>query len=673
MRWSTSSRCSPPTPTSVNVGVFPKCPSVPTVSTVPMLILTTTDLMELDGAMRDDLVTLTNVKNEFTLDVHIHLRQVATFQTRITELIQPLRTLDTELRSKAAFPHLARLHQLPFAYAATVVEVVRRKEFASFVVDWTTRLADTLVKFTSVEKARRMAIRNDTLSQLPWTVAAIEDTMSPSIDVVVNVGVDALAKVNLGRSDIDSESLECGDGDRLTWIDLLAWVESLKGAESLAIDGSDPIAFLQTNLEAMISKIDLAGDELDRMIERSGGCRFAFVWLWLMLTRPVFMAQDGRVSDQALAAERDAALAQVREVEEQYERRTQTLQTRQAELQDEVYRLRNDLSEEVDARQALSAQLEERAKEQRDHDDLVAALQADMQQEKDRATDLGTRLQEALIDVDGLRHSEAGLREQIESLQEERSRHLEEITEAQTRSETFESQLARVRAELESTTEQLAKAHQESRHSSAEAERLRRDHLAEADGDRAVLDQQIFTLTKQLDEANGKMTSARNTAIREANGLKAELSLTQVQLRDARRKEAALADELAMARDAAAASSQKEQDADVARDAVVLAGRYHDLCASLLKTINTSSTISGASRSKSPVSGSQHESILARSLASASAFDLDEFKEAVARAINAARKFGKTAKYWREQARHRISFTSFEDGDLVSPPGGDVN
>jgi hypothetical protein len=237
--------------------------------------LTTTDLMELDGAMRDDLVTLTNVKNEFTLDVHIHLRQVATFQTRITELIQPLRTLDTELRSKAAFPHLARLHQLPFAYAATVVEVVRRKEFASFVVDWTTRLADTLVKFTSVEKARRLAIRNDTLSQLPWTVAAIEDTMNPSVDVVVNVGVEALAKVNLGRSDIDSESAECGVGDGrtrvLTWIDLLAWVESLKGDESLAIDGSDPIAFLQTNLEAMISKIDLAGDELDRMIERSGG------------------------------------------------------------------------------------------------------------------------------------------------------------------------------------------------------------------------------------------------------------------------------------------------------------------------------------------------------------------------------------------------------------------
>lgn len=385
------------------------------------------------------------------------------------------------------------------------------------------------------------------------------------------------------------------------------------------------------------------------------------------------MAQDGRVSDQALAAERDASLAHAQEVEEQYERRAQTLQTRQAELQDEVYRLRNDLGEEVDARQALSAQLEERAKEQRDHDDLVAALQADMQQEKDRATDLGTRLQEALIDVDGLRHSEAGLREQIESLQEERSRHLEEINEAQTRSEMFESQLARVRAELESTTEQLAKAHEESRHSSAEAERLRRDHLAEADGDRAVLDQQIFTLTKQLDEANGKMTSARNTAIREANGLKAELSLTQVQLREARRKEAALADELAMARDAAAASSQKEQDADVARDAVVLAGRYHDVCASLLKTINTSSTISGATRSKSPVSGSQHESMLARSLASASAFDLDDFKEAVARAINAARKFGKTAKYWREQARHRISFMSFEDGDLVSPPGGDVS
>jgi hypothetical protein len=30
--------------------------------------------------------------------------------------------------------------------------------------------------------------------------------MNPSVEVVVNVGVEALAKVNLGRSDIDSES-----------------------------------------------------------------------------------------------------------------------------------------------------------------------------------------------------------------------------------------------------------------------------------------------------------------------------------------------------------------------------------------------------------------------------------------------------------------------------------
>jgi hypothetical protein len=57
-------------------------------------------------------------------------------------------------RTKAAFPHLYRLHHLPFAYAATVVEVVRRKEFGQFMNDWVGRLRETLINFTAREMAR---------------------------------------------------------------------------------------------------------------------------------------------------------------------------------------------------------------------------------------------------------------------------------------------------------------------------------------------------------------------------------------------------------------------------------------------------------------------------------------------------------------------------------------
>jgi hypothetical protein len=201
--------------------------------------------------------------------VHIHLRQVASFQTRITELVTPINALDSDLRSKTAFPHLSRLHQLPFAYAATVVEVVRRKEFATFLVEWSARLAETLGKFTSAERDRRQEIRNDTLSQLPWSVPAIEETQSPSVDVVLNVGAETLSGINLGRGDVESKWIRDGAD-----VDLLRWVESLKVDKELLLaieDGeSNPIPFLQSNIEGLIGKLDTAGEELDRMIEREG-------------------------------------------------------------------------------------------------------------------------------------------------------------------------------------------------------------------------------------------------------------------------------------------------------------------------------------------------------------------------------------------------------------------
>ena len=49
-------------------------------------------------------------------------------------------------------------------------------------------------------------MRNETLSQLPWAVAALEETMNPSIEFVVSSGKEALSAINLGRPDIDSRS-----------------------------------------------------------------------------------------------------------------------------------------------------------------------------------------------------------------------------------------------------------------------------------------------------------------------------------------------------------------------------------------------------------------------------------------------------------------------------------
>lgn len=174
------------------------------------------NLAALDQAMREDLGTITQFKvssspctdqadsqNDFTLELHVHLRRIAEFQVRITKFTKPMTELDLDLRQKNAFPHLERLHNLPFAYAANVIEIVQRKEFSTSLVEWAARISKAVNTFLATEVKRRQRHKSD--NQLPWEITVLEESQTPRVDIKVGGGDDALRAVGLGRNDIDGE------------------------------------------------------------------------------------------------------------------------------------------------------------------------------------------------------------------------------------------------------------------------------------------------------------------------------------------------------------------------------------------------------------------------------------------------------------------------------------
>jgi autophagy-related protein 11 len=368
---------------------------------------------------------------------------------------------------------------------------------------------------------------------------------------------------------------------------------------------------------------------------------------------------------------------------------------RYGDLQDEVDRLRAQLGEEVLARQALSAELDERnrssddrIRDQEEQSDLVSALQVEMAQEKDRATDLGVRLQEALLDVDGLKNAEQTLLGQLQQMQDERSGYFQDASDAHADADELRLQVAGLHAELDAIANQLALVQQERdtalKSQSAESERLMRDRIAEADGDRAVLEHQTVTLNKQVEdlkrELDEKLSAVRNTAARQADGLKAELSLSKAQLREAQRREAVLSEEMAMLKDNSnALTSDRGHQAEVARDAVALVTKYYETCRPLLRILNAAaaSKRTGSDEAEkdkqqeaSPASiahstSSLRESGLVRSLASAQSFDLDGLTDAVNKVIIRSKRYQKGYKHMRDVSRSKITFTDFQRGDLV--------
>jgi autophagy-related protein 11 len=453
---------------------------------------------------------------------------------------------------------------------------------------------------------------------------------------------------------------------------LTKWIQSLKDdvelQNAITDEESDPVPYLSRGVEDMIARMDEATLQLDELIERSG----------MFLQVPADPVLPHESKSQGRLAEENAVLRQQladRQAEHsQYLRQAENDHTRH-ELQDELARLRTELAGETLARQALSAELRETT---RDQSDMVAALQAELVQEKDRSTDLGVRLQEALLDVDGLKSAESTMRSQVQALQDERSRLHQTVSDMENGSRQLQSQLAGIQAELEATAAQLGQARTERdaamKNQSAEAERLMRDHIAEADGDRAVLEHQNLTLSKQLEdlriEMEEKITAVKNTSIRTADGLKAELSFTKAQFRDVQRRETILADELAMAKDTAQAMTQKEaHHADVTRDAVTLATKYHDVCLRIITAITASSTISASThirpKSPTPAVDKPIDSLLGRSLATADAFDLEYFADAINKTISLVKKLSKHCRNYRDVAKNKISFTAFGTGDLA--------
>ena len=110
--------------------------------------LTPVDLRQLDASLRNDVVYMTSLKvrsfshsfpehslnisrrqNTYTERCISALRRISTLNDDLVQLPPALSSLQASFRAKTSFSHMQRLHNMLYAYGATIVEIVRRKEF----------------------------------------------------------------------------------------------------------------------------------------------------------------------------------------------------------------------------------------------------------------------------------------------------------------------------------------------------------------------------------------------------------------------------------------------------------------------------------------------------------------------------------------------------------------
>lgn len=77
----------------------------------------------------DENVLTDTLQNAYTEQCIGVLRQISALNIDIVQLPTTLTNLQGKFRAKNSFSHIQRLHNMLYAYCATVVEIVRRKEF----------------------------------------------------------------------------------------------------------------------------------------------------------------------------------------------------------------------------------------------------------------------------------------------------------------------------------------------------------------------------------------------------------------------------------------------------------------------------------------------------------------------------------------------------------------
>ncbi|GAC99222.1 hypothetical protein PHSY_006822 [Pseudozyma hubeiensis SY62] len=501
------------------------------------IVRSSDELLLLDEVVREGVQRLTQDRNDI-LERSLHLLiDISAIQSEFTETGSLLAAVDADLHSNKldGFKHLHRLKNMLWAYGATVVEVVRRREFAKHFLGKSQSLAELMAKVSASEWKRRQFYRSDVSSLLPWEVKGMDDK-PPSLEITTpRVSSEAMA--DLGLADLQS------------LYELLDQVDQRLREES---DGTDsaasPIPEVKMALQALAAALQDLDDEFIHLVNNQllnqrdeeeasdedaheSGSDTSIRARQRLRRRQRLTASIAAANDQELTQLRQE-LAEARSSNEQAERALKADHaTRMSGLRSEV----ETLKRQVESGKADVAKLEA---EKRESEGRIDTLRADLELERERRLNMVDEVnqlrrdleqshrveaeakQEAVEEADRVAELEAQAHELHLELEEAKSARIDasnRIEALLSEGSSFEGELRTAQARIDELTEQLSNAHAEAakaREAAAEVEAVKerqiRSYRAEADGDRAILEEKVRALKADLD-AKAKLLEKQAT------------------------------------------------------------------------------------------------------------------------------------------------------------------
>lgn len=494
-------------------------------ATFDEIVNSSNELLLLDEVVREGVQRLTQDRNDI-LERSLHLLiDISGIQSEFTATGSLLAAVDADLHSNKldGFKHLHRLKNMLWAYGATVVEVVRRREFAKHFLGKSQSLAELMAKLSASEWKRRQFYRSDISSLLPWEVKGMDDK-PPSLEITTpRVSSEGMA--DLGLADLEA------------LYELLDQVDFRLQEESDDPTAPSPVPEVKAALQSLAAALQDLDDEFIHLVNQQllnkedqegesdedgddSGSDTSIQARKRLRRRQRLTASMAAANDEELAQLR-RELAAAKAAKDESERSlkayneslalslTSEIETlkRQVEAgKSDIYKLEAEKRETQSRLETLGSDLELERERRLNMVDEVNQLRRDLEQshraeaearqeaieEADRVAELEAQAHELHVELEEAKSARIDASNRIEALLSEGSSAEGELRTAQARIDELTEQLSSAHAEA-------AKAREAASELEAAKERQIRSYRAEADGDRAILEEKVRALKADLD------------------------------------------------------------------------------------------------------------------------------------------------------------------------------
>ena len=396
-------------------------------------------------------------------------------------------------------------------------------------------------------------------------------------------------------------------------------------------------------------------------------------------------------------AERDSLVAEVahlRSALQGAESIAGTDQERADILDRELRALRTQTSNDAETHRILEARNAELLEDTGKLRSSLADALADATEQARRADKAVQELSQVEAEYQDVKILEERHALRIASLLEDQAATLRKLEDARSKGEDLKSQIESAYSESEGMRRALEEAKKEKdrllRAQASEHDRIIRDHIAEADGDRAVLEHQFSEFKAAIDTSEKKLKEARGqteVALVDAKVLREELRKVERELQETKHAETALRADLRDGRASQSGYEQRIEESDrLIAQLLDVAIQFHN---SHTKAAATGLTLSSHPTSGKPqsIAGTADSIIVPHSrhvvlgpqdepspidpsdpqaaLEILRAIDHDHLLDVVNKTGSTIRKWQKQCKEYRDRSKGKISFRNFAKGDLA--------